>query len=35
MNRILIVDDEASIAEMIKLCLIKNGYACETAGDGL
>ena len=35
MNRILIVDDEASIAEMIGLCLSKNGYECETAGDGL
>lgn len=35
MNRILIVDDEASIADMIKLCLTKNGYECETANDGL
>ena len=35
MNRILIVDDEASIAEMIGLCLRKNGYTCETAGDGM
>ena len=35
MNRILIVDDEASIAEMVMLCLTKNGYECETAGDGL
>lgn len=35
MNRILIVDDEPSIAEMIKLCLSKNGYLCEIAGDGL
>lgn len=35
MNRILIVDDETSIVEMIKLCLTKNGYYCETANDGL
>ena len=35
MNRILVVDDEVSIADMIKLCLSKNGYECETANDGL
>ena len=35
MNRILIVDDETSIAEMIGLCLSKNGYECETADDGM
>lgn len=35
MNRILIVDDEVSIADMIKLCLTKNGYECETVNDGL
>ena len=35
MNRILIVDDETSIADMIKLCLNKNGYDCETANDGM
>lgn len=35
MNRILIVDDEASIADMVNLCLTKNGYECETANDGL
>ena len=34
MNRILIVEDEKSIAEMEKLCLTKNGYLCETAFDG-
>ncbi len=34
MNRILVVDDEASIADMIKLCLTKNGYSCQTANDG-
>lgn len=35
MNRILIIEDEKSIANMIKLCLSKNGYICETANDGL
>lgn len=35
MNRILIVDDEASIADMVNLCLTKNGYECKTANDGL
>ncbi len=34
MNRILIVDDERYITEMVKLCLVKNGYICETANDG-
>ena len=34
MNRILIVDDEKSIADMIKLCLTKNGYLCDTADNG-
>ncbi len=34
MNRILIVDDERSISDMIKLCLTKNGYSCQTANDG-
>ncbi len=34
MNRILIIEDEGSIAEMTKLCLSKNGYYCETACDG-
>ena len=31
MNRILVVEDKKSIAEMIKLCLTKNGFHCETA----
>ena len=35
MNRILIVDDERSICEMVKLCLSKNNYLCDIAGDGL
>lgn len=35
MNRILVVEDETSIAEMIKMCLAKNGYHCETANNGL
>ena len=34
MNKILIVEDEKSISNMIKLCLTKNGYLCETANDG-
>lgn len=34
MNRILVVEDEKSIADMIKLCLTKNGYICETVNDG-
>ena len=35
MNRILVVEDERSIADMVKLCLIKNGYLCETATNGI
>ncbi len=35
MNKILVIEDEQSIAEMIKLCLSKNGYMCETANDGM
>lgn len=35
MNKILIVEDEMSIADMTKLCLTKNGYFCEIANDGL
>lgn len=35
MNRILIVEDEKSIANMIKMCLGKNGYICEIADDGM
>lgn len=35
MNKILVVEDEQSIAEMVKLCLSKNGYMCETVNDGM
>ena len=35
MNRILIVEDEIPIANMMKLCLTKNGYHCEVVNDGL
>lgn len=35
MNKILIVEDELSIAQMVQLCLSKNGYLCEIASDGL
>lgn len=35
MNKILIIEDEQSIAEMVKLCLSKNGYMCEIANDGM
>ena len=34
MNRILIVEDEDSIRELLRLCLSKNGYACDTADTG-
>jgi len=34
MNRILVVEDETAIAEMIRLCLGKNGFLCEIATDG-
>lgn len=34
MNRILIVEDEIPIANMMKLCLTKNGYLCEVVNDG-
>ena len=33
--KILVVEDEQSIAEMVKLCLNKNGYMCETVNDGM
>ena len=35
MNKILIVEDEQSIADMVKLCLSKNGYICEAVSDGM
>ena len=34
MNKILIVEDEQAIADMIKLCLEKNGNICEIVNDG-
>ena len=35
MNRILVVEDEQSIADMVKLCLSKNGYICDVVYDGM
>ena len=35
MNRILIIEDEKSIADMTKLCLTNNGYICEAVYDGM
>ena len=35
MNKILVVEDEPSIAEMVRLCLSKNGYLCEAVNDGM
>lgn len=35
MNRILIIEDEKVIADMVKMCLTKNGYICETVNDGI
>lgn len=34
MTRILVVEDEHSIADMVKMCLSKNGYVYEVAYDG-
>ncbi len=34
MDKILIVEDEENIAEMVKLFLSKRGFLCEIAGDG-
>jgi len=34
-NKILIVEDEKYIADMVKLCLSKNGYMCEAVNDGM
>jgi len=31
LNKILIIDDEESIVSMLKLCLKKNGYLCDSA----
>lgn len=35
MNRILVVEDEQAIADMVKMCLSKNGYICEAVYDGI
>ena len=35
MDKILIVEDEISIARMTKLCLTKNGYRCDIATNGM
>ncbi|MBQ4052443.1 MAG: response regulator transcription factor [Clostridia bacterium] len=34
MSRILVVDDEKNICELLTLYLVKDGYSVETAGDG-
>ena len=34
MNRILIVEDEEPIANLIRMNLVKSGYQCELAFDG-
>ena len=34
MSRILVVDDERNICELLTLYLVKEGYTVETAGDG-
>lgn len=34
MIRILIVEDDESIAQMMRLCLVKNGYFCHIAYSG-
>lgn len=34
MNRILIVEDEQAISDLIRLTLIRAGYRCHTAKDG-
>ena len=35
MYKLIIVDDERNICEMVKLCLSKNNYLCDIAMDGL
>ena len=35
MNKILVVEDEQAIADMVKMCLCKNGYLCEAVYDGM
>jgi two-component system chemotaxis response regulator CheY len=34
-NRVLVVDDDAAMARMIRLTLISEGYAVTTASDGI
>ncbi len=34
MNKILIVEDDESIAQMMRLCLVKNNYVCDVCYDG-
>ncbi|MCI8401199.1 MAG: response regulator transcription factor [Lachnospiraceae bacterium] len=35
MNRILIVEDEEAISNLIRMNLVRAGYQCDTAGDGI
>lgn len=35
MNKILIIEDDEAISEMMRMCLAKNGYGCAIAKDGL
>ncbi len=34
MSRVLVVDDEQNICELLKIYLVKDGYTVESAGDG-
>jgi two-component system alkaline phosphatase synthesis response regulator PhoP len=34
LNRILVIEDEEAIANLIRMNLVKNGYLCECAYDG-
>lgn len=35
MSKILVVEDEKDIAEIIEMALLKSGHTVETAGDGV
>lgn len=35
MNKILIIEDDETISEMMRMCLTKNGYSCKVAKDGM
>ncbi len=35
MNKILVIEDETAILNMVKLCLTKNGYMCDIAENGI